>query len=485
MASIYEKPPLALLKKSFDKKNLPKELYKMQNKDPCFDKLKAEIHIDSGRLGIEFTVDKTILDFNKEAEKIHLDWTTSFEEFENLLEGQYKTAWKQVMHDHFPEPVNAAMVLTEHDRSLEENFCRAIELFLKKTLHEEKPQDRQYIYLQPGGDYNVRKALAMKPLDHLHRWEEMLRVVELLPEGDPEKPAASLSVEWFYMTFHRSDRAEYVHSGRKLRKETLKSLAEYFEWIYDSCLSKGLVPRRQLDKIRADTKREMRHELRERYDCKFRHFSEQRRTDRSRSVQRNDGRCRRDLGKRREDKRRQHNGRSKKGPPPHEDKGFKHCHVHGEYAKQSYEECRANLRNRVDKARDNNNNKHARPRHESHYHHDARYASSDDESRGSHHTPIPSDGEVASAMSNGSKSVEENFHIERVSPKKRKLARVAIRSHKGNPTKSSKKASDDQLSWDEVFEDSYLAEFEMASNADLENGIEVEAGVENPFAFGN
>ena len=47
MASIYEKPPLALLKKSFDEKNLPKELYKMQNKDPRFDKLKAEIHIDS------------------------------------------------------------------------------------------------------------------------------------------------------------------------------------------------------------------------------------------------------------------------------------------------------------------------------------------------------------------------------------------------------------------------------------------------------
>jgi hypothetical protein len=44
---------------------------------------------------------------------------------------------------------------------------------------------------------------------------------------------------------------------------------------------------------------------------------------------------------------------------------------------------------------------------------------------------------------------------------------------------------DNQLSWDEVFEDSYLAEFEMASDADLENGIEVEAGVENPFAFGN
>ena len=72
------------------------------------------------------------------------------------------------MHDLFPEPVDAAMVPSEQDCSLEENFHRAIELFLKKALHKEKPRDCQYIYLAPGGNYNVRKALATKPLDHLH-----------------------------------------------------------------------------------------------------------------------------------------------------------------------------------------------------------------------------------------------------------------------------------------------------------------------------
>ncbi len=118
----------------------------------------------------------------------------------------------------------------------------------------------------------------------------MLRIAELLREGDIKKPSASLSVEWFYMPFHWTDRAEYVRSGRKLREELLKSLAEYFETIYDSRASEGLVLRRQLDKIRADAKREMRHELRERYDRKLRHFADRRRTERSRSVRRDDGR---------------------------------------------------------------------------------------------------------------------------------------------------------------------------------------------------
>ena len=70
-------------------------------------------------------------------------------------------------------------------------------------------------------------------------------------------------------------------------------------------------------------------------------------------------------------------------------------------------------------------------------------------------------------------------------PKKHKLTDVASQSHKGKPAKSNKKVSDEHLSWDEMFEDSYLSNFKMASNADLENEIEVENKVETPFAFGN
>ncbi len=77
----------------------------------------------------------------------------------------------------------------------------------------------------------------------------MLRIAELLPKGNLEKPAASFSVEWFYMTFHRTDRAEYIRSGCKRHEETLKLLAEYFELIYNSCLSEGLVTRCQLKKF--------------------------------------------------------------------------------------------------------------------------------------------------------------------------------------------------------------------------------------------
>jgi hypothetical protein len=130
-----------------------------------------------------------------------------------------------------------------------------------------------------SGSTKVQKALVTKPDDHLHRWEEMLRVVELLPVGDIEMPSAGLQVEWFYMTFHKTDRAKYVCSGRKLRDETLQTLTKYFELIYDTRMNDGHYCRQQVKKVRFDAKREMRHELKQRYSCKLRHFANERRPE--------------------------------------------------------------------------------------------------------------------------------------------------------------------------------------------------------------
>jgi hypothetical protein len=63
---------------------------------------------------------KTIPEFNKGAEKCDLNWSDFFLEFENVLQGHHKMAWKQVLHEHFPEPVNAMVpVLATQDCSLE------------------------------------------------------------------------------------------------------------------------------------------------------------------------------------------------------------------------------------------------------------------------------------------------------------------------------------------------------------------------------
>ncbi len=80
-----------------------------------------------------------ILEFNKGADKCDLNWSESFVEFENVLQGHHKTAWKQVLHEHFPEPVDVRVpVLATQDHSLGENFHQAIQLFISANAEQEK-----------------------------------------------------------------------------------------------------------------------------------------------------------------------------------------------------------------------------------------------------------------------------------------------------------------------------------------------------------
>ncbi len=168
MASIFEKVPLYKVVKAWDDNNPNlSEVYKLQSND-LRNKSCIEIHKDNGKCGIEFTINKTIPEFNKGAEKCDLNRSDSFVEFENALQGHHKTAWKQVLHDYFPEPVDGTVpVPARQDRSWEENFYWAIQLFIQWTLNKKKPWDRQYIYMQPGGGHVFQKLLMQLPVDHL------------------------------------------------------------------------------------------------------------------------------------------------------------------------------------------------------------------------------------------------------------------------------------------------------------------------------
>jgi hypothetical protein len=214
MASIYKKVPLYKVVKTREDNNPNlSKVYKLQSNHTC-NKSRVEIHKDIGKYGIEFTIDKTIPEFNNGAEKCDLNWSDSFAEFENMLQGHHRTAWKQVLHKHFPEPVDATVpVPTEQDCNQEETFHGAIQLFIQQMLNKKKPRDRQYIYLQPGRDYVFRKPMMQTPMEHLQRFKEMIRMAEALPGGDMHPPNQALQLEWFYMSFHKEDRAKYVESS--------------------------------------------------------------------------------------------------------------------------------------------------------------------------------------------------------------------------------------------------------------------------------
>ena len=84
-----------------------------------------------------------------------------------------------------------------------------------------------------------------------------MRVSGLLPAGNIKTPNTQLQKEWFYMTFHKSDCAKYVQSGRKLRNKMLQTLAEYFQLIHETHENNGSLQRHQLKKVQAEARRKM------------------------------------------------------------------------------------------------------------------------------------------------------------------------------------------------------------------------------------
>ncbi len=134
-----------------------------------------------------------------------------------MLEGALNLAGKYVLKEHFPEPMDdsTGVLLPEsNNRNSKESFQKAIELFLQRSTHEKKLRDRQLIYYQPDGDFQVRKDLGTSAIEHCHCFDELLCIAELLLAGDIAMPNESLTLEWFYMTFHKSERNQFITSGQ-------------------------------------------------------------------------------------------------------------------------------------------------------------------------------------------------------------------------------------------------------------------------------
>jgi len=168
---------------------------------------------------MEFFLDRTLPQFNQAGAKLDWSWQETFLEFENVLGDSYRTTWLEVLAEHYPEPLDED---SSSHREMKEDFDRAVGLFIKKSLDNDKPHDLQYIYMQPGGDNRLMKELVTPPHLHAQQFKEMLRIAEILPAGDIPKPSDALAFQWYYR-----DRRQYIdddrdNNGRRSSRGTSK-----------------------------------------------------------------------------------------------------------------------------------------------------------------------------------------------------------------------------------------------------------------------
>ncbi len=75
MASNYKKEPIFLLERTWDNNTKLPEKYKFQGTNT---RNKAEVHIDSGTLGMEFFLERTLPEFNQIGTRLNWSWSKSF-----------------------------------------------------------------------------------------------------------------------------------------------------------------------------------------------------------------------------------------------------------------------------------------------------------------------------------------------------------------------------------------------------------------------
>ncbi len=296
-------------------------------------------------------------------------------------------------------------------------------------------------------------------------------------------PNQALQLEWFYMSFHKADRAKYVESGRCLIEEMLESLAEYYDNIFNTQVADGSLMKKRKCQIETRIKRDMHHELCKRFNEKVRHAAERRYGGDnccSRWPERNqrpnvkwqdcaNSDCRNTYDKR--DKK-----QDDKIPAEHGNKAFKPCLVHGPKSKHTSEECYKNPRNAKQQSYDR---KHL---HEVH-HNDVHYTSKDNESRSSTDAPAPSEDPV-SASSGSEEPEDDNYHLQ-VSKKMKTCGHVPCKSDhpcqkNASQTGNKEKKGEKHLTFlddDLEFADTILMGLDSINNAVLERRNDVT----NPF----
>ena len=84
MASIFEREPIFAYDRPWDDETKLPEKFKFSGTSG-----KAEVHVDSGSLGMEFFYQKTLPDFIQAATKLNWSWAETVSEFENVLDSSY------------------------------------------------------------------------------------------------------------------------------------------------------------------------------------------------------------------------------------------------------------------------------------------------------------------------------------------------------------------------------------------------------------
>jgi hypothetical protein len=90
----------------------------------------------------------------------------------------------------------------------------------------------------------------------------MLQIAKLLPAGNIPKPSGELSLQWYYMSYHKNDHEKFISSGKTLNDKMIESVTTFFQALFKLRKLNGTIERQEAGQIRKRLLREASEKLR-------------------------------------------------------------------------------------------------------------------------------------------------------------------------------------------------------------------------------
>ena len=212
--SHLERKPFFQLEKAWKESDRMPDKIKFESVQAT-DRRKASVTPYSGDKGIEFLLDVTNTEFDEALRELRWEDHAIFNNYRKVLTDSARTTWDEVISDQFSDA---------EDR-ITANYALARRTFIRKLLVCDRPRDVQLRYLQVGG--GAKKDPFMSTEGHMRRWKQVYRNSLKLPKGSMGKPRKNEVLEWYYWSYPKRWRLNYLAAPKDLYGDSIEGITKY------------------------------------------------------------------------------------------------------------------------------------------------------------------------------------------------------------------------------------------------------------------
>ena len=201
---------------------------------------RCEVIPCDGKYGLEFLYSLTLVEFAAAYKTLAWAPAVAYEKVLLVLTGEMRVAWEEMLDNEY-----ADLSLRNDD-----NWQDAVDTFVRKYTNCKRPRDVQFRSLEK--DYI--KPYSEHPASHFRRFKESYRNTLRLPKGFRNDPTDEEIKEWYFLTYCKKHRQQFITSGLgkdDLKNSSMEDITDFMRLLHETDMSNGTVAKMMLNDIKS------------------------------------------------------------------------------------------------------------------------------------------------------------------------------------------------------------------------------------------